>query len=88
MRHHGEKTHRAAAIVWRSGAGIVVSMLFLIGIGLALAIALAWQLAAKRDTDPSFFVPRFVIACIGVLVAGMALIGIYILIVIDNLGGW
>ena len=30
----------------------------------------------------------FVIACIGVLVAGMALIGIYILIVIDNLGGW
>jgi hypothetical protein len=63
-------------------------MLFLIGISLAVAIALVWQLAAKRDTDVSFFVPRFVIACIAVLLAGMALVGIYILIVIDNIGGW
>jgi hypothetical protein len=45
-------------------------MLFLVGIGLALAIAL---LTARCDTDVAFFVPRFVIACLGVLLVGLLL---------------
>ena len=63
-------------------------MLFLIGIGLALAIALIWQLSAKRDTDATFFVPRFVIACIGVLLGGLLLYGVLFVIIARNLGGF
>ena len=62
-------------------------MLFLIGIGLALAIALLWQLSAKRDTDAASFVPRFVIACLGVLLVGLLLFGAFFLVVARNLGG-
>lgn len=62
-------------------------MLFLIGVSLAIALALVWQLAARRDTDIAFFARRFVIACIGVMLLGLLLLGLYFLIVAHNLGG-
>ena len=62
-------------------------MPFLVGLGLAVAIALVWQFSAKRDTEATFFVWRFIVACIGVILLGLLLFGLYFLIVAHNLGG-
>jgi hypothetical protein len=62
-------------------------MLFMTGLGLAVAIALVWQFTAKRDAEATFFVRRFIIACTGVMLLGLLLLGLYFLTVAHNLGG-
>jgi hypothetical protein len=63
-------------------------MILLASIALALVIALIWQFSTRPDADGFVFIGRFVVAWFGLVLAGAALLGIYIVIVIDNLGGW
>jgi flagellar biosynthesis protein FliQ len=83
-----EKCHRALAIAAHTCAVMLPTMLFLASLALAFVVALFWQFWTRPDAGTLGFVGRFILAWFGVVLVGLVLIGAYIVIVAESLGGW